>query len=136
MELESLTKHKNLSYRVPDSFFKAVNFTPVLQFVHNQSISKISEFDSEIKINNSHHKKYVFHYFIYYTCEVLKKYNRTKNLIIVKNSCISKSFFMMIKSILNFYFFLFRPGLSYFLPKSYTVWAVIGKIFDFLNVRE
>lgn len=76
MELESLTKHKNLSYRVPDSFFKAVNFTPVLQFVHNQSISKISEFDSEIKINNNQHKKYVFHYFIYYTCEVLKKYNR------------------------------------------------------------
>lgn len=75
-QFENLTKHTQLSYRVPDSFFKIVNFTPVLQFIHNQVITKTSEFDSELKYNNAQHKKYIFHYFIHYTCEILKQYNR------------------------------------------------------------
>ena len=79
-EFENLTKHTyltpGLSYRLPDSFFKIVNFTPILQFIHNQVIAKTSEFDSELKHNNAQHKKYIFHYFIYHTCEILKKYNK------------------------------------------------------------
>ena len=80
MELEDLTKNTHLSpslsYRLPDSFFKIVNFAPIIQSVHNQVITKTSEFDSELKRNNAQHKKYIFHYFIYYTCEILKKYNK------------------------------------------------------------
>jgi len=79
-QFEDLTKHTHLSlglsYRLPDTFFKIVNFTPILRFVHNQAVAKTSEFDSELKHNNTQHKKYIFHYFIYYTCEILKKYNK------------------------------------------------------------
>ena len=79
-EFENLTTHTHLSpglsYRLPDSFFKIVNFTPILQFIHNQVVMKTSEFDSELKRNNAQHKKYIFHYFIYHTCEILKKYNK------------------------------------------------------------
>ena len=66
-EFENLTTHTHLSpglsYRLPDSFFKIVNFTPILRFVHNQAVTKTSEFDSELKHNNTQHKKYIFHYF-------------------------------------------------------------------------
>ena len=76
MQFSNLTKHTHLSYRIPDSFFRVVNFTPILQFIHNQVVVKTSEFDSELKYNNGQHKKYIFHYFIYHTCEILKKYNK------------------------------------------------------------
>jgi len=76
MHLEKLTKIPNLSFKVPQTFFNLVNFTPVIKYIHNTSMEKISEFDSELKINNSQHKKYIFHYFIFYTCELLKAHNK------------------------------------------------------------
>ena len=69
MRLEDLTKIPQLSYKLPGSYFNIVNFTPVIQYIHNNSVKNISEFDDEIKLNSSQHKKFVFHYFIYYTFE-------------------------------------------------------------------
>ena len=90
MQLEDLTKNThlgpNLSYRLPESFFKIVNLTPIIQSVHNQVVIKTSEFDSEIKYTNAQHKKYIFHYFIYYTCEILKKYNKKYKPVIFFDS--------------------------------------------------
>ena len=90
MQLEDLTKNThlgpNLSYRLPESFFKIVNLTPIIRSVHNQVIVKTSEFDSEIKYTNAQHKKYIFHYFIYYTCEILKKYNKKYKPVIFFDS--------------------------------------------------
>jgi len=82
MQLENLTKIHHQSYKLPNSFFNIVNFTPVIEYIHNSSIDKISEFDSELKLNNKQHKKYIFHYFIHYTCEVLKICNNKKKPVI------------------------------------------------------
>ena len=60
MQLENLTKIHHQSYKLPNSFFNIVNFTPVIEYIHNSSIDKISEFDSELKLNNKQHKKYIF----------------------------------------------------------------------------
>ena len=76
MQLEDLTKIPQLSYKLPGSYFNLVNFTPVIEYIHNNSVKSISEFDSDVKLNNTQHKKYVFHYFIYYTCEILKVHNK------------------------------------------------------------
>ena len=76
MQLEDLTKIPQLSYKLPGTFFNLVNFTPVIQYIHNNSVKSISEFDDEVKLNSSQHKKYIFHYFIYYTCEILKVHNK------------------------------------------------------------
>ena len=87
MHLEELTKIPGLSYRISGSYFNLVNLTPVVQYIHNISIEKISEFDSEIKLNNTQHKKYIFHYFIHYMCEVLKACNkRAKPVIYFDNT--------------------------------------------------
>jgi hypothetical protein len=75
MHLDELTKAPSLNYKIPHSFFNLVNFTPVIQHIHNIVVDKISEFDSEIKITNRQHKKYIYHYFIHHTCEILKYYN-------------------------------------------------------------
>ena len=45
-------------------------------------MDKISEFDSALKLNTSLHKKYIFHYFIHYTCEVLKAHNKKNKPVI------------------------------------------------------
>ena len=82
MHLEELTKIPGLSYRIPGSYFNLVNFTPVINYIHNISIDKISEFSPELKFNNSLHKKYIFHYFIHYTCEVLKAHNKKNKPVI------------------------------------------------------
>tara|TARA_Y100001963_G_C6679600_1_gene399201 strand:- start:97 stop:639 length:543 start_codon:yes stop_codon:yes gene_type:complete len=76
MHSEELTKISGISYKVPGSYFNIVNFTPVIKYIHNISMEKISEFDSELKIKNTQHKKYIFHYFIFYTCEILKIHNK------------------------------------------------------------
>jgi len=76
MQLEDLTKIPQLSYKLPSSYFNLVNFTPVIEYIHNNSVKSISEFDTDVKLNNTQHKKYVFHYFIYYTCEILKLHNK------------------------------------------------------------
>ena len=76
MQLEDLTKIPQLSYKLPGTYFNIVNFTPVIRYIHNNSVKSISEFDNEVKLNSSQHKKYVFHYFIYYTCEILKVHNK------------------------------------------------------------
>jgi hypothetical protein len=76
MQLEDLTKIPQLSYKLPGTYFNIVNFTPVIEYIHNNSVKNISEFDNEVKLNSSQHKKYVFHYFIYYTCEILKVHNK------------------------------------------------------------
>jgi len=65
-----------LSYKLPGTYFNIVNFTPVIEYIHNNSVKNISEFDNEVKLNSTQHKKYVFHYFIYYTCEILKVHNK------------------------------------------------------------
>ena len=75
-QFENLIQSQTLNYKLPNSFFNVVNFSPVIECIHNLSITKVSEFDSEIKLNNTQHKKYIFHYFIYYTCEILKNYNK------------------------------------------------------------
>ena len=82
MHLEELTKIPGLSYRIPGTYFNLVNFTPVIKYIHNISMDKISEFDSALKLNTSLHKKYVFHYFIHYTCEVLKAHNKKNKPVI------------------------------------------------------
>ena len=76
MQLEDLTKIPQLSYKLPGTYFNIVNFTPVIEYIHNNSVKSISEFDNEVKLNSNQHKKYVFHYFIYYTCEILKVHNK------------------------------------------------------------
>ena len=76
MQLEDLTKIPQLSYKLPGTYFNIVNFTPVIEYIHNNSVKSISEFDNEVKLNSTLHKKYVFHYFIYYTCEILKVHNK------------------------------------------------------------
>ena len=76
MQLEDLTKIPQLSYKLPGTYFNIVNFTPVIEYIHNNSVKSISEFDNEVKLNSTQHKKYVFHYFIYYTCEILKVHNK------------------------------------------------------------
>ena len=82
MQLEDLIRTPQLSVKLHGSFFKIVNFTPVIEYVHNLSIDKISEFDDELKFNNKQHKKYIFHYFIYYTCEILKVHNKKNKPVI------------------------------------------------------
>ena len=86
IELDNLTKNTHLSpslsYRLPNSLFNIINFTLVIERIHNSSIDKVSEFDNELKFNNKQHKKYIFHYFIHYTCEVLKSYNNKKKPVI------------------------------------------------------
>ena len=86
IELDNLTKNTHLSpslsYRLPNSLFNIINFTPVIEHIHNLSIDKVSEFADELKFNNNQHKKYIFHYFIHYTCEVLKIYNNKKKPVI------------------------------------------------------
>ena len=62
MQLEDLTKIPQLNYKLPGSYFNLVNFTPVIEYIHNNSVKSISEFDSDVKLNNSQHKKYIFHY--------------------------------------------------------------------------
>ena len=52
MQLEDLIKTPQLSVKLPGSFFNIVNFTPVIEYIHNLSIDKISEFDDELKFNN------------------------------------------------------------------------------------
>ena len=76
MQLEDLTKIPQLSYKLPGTYFNLVNFTPVIQYIHNNTIKNISEFDNNINLNKSQHKKYALHYFIYYTCEILKVHNK------------------------------------------------------------
>jgi len=76
MHLEELTKIPQLSYKLPGTYFNLVNFTPVIKYIHNTCIDKISEFDKEIKFKNTQHKKYILHYFIFYTCEILKIHNK------------------------------------------------------------
>jgi len=75
MELESLTKHKNLSYRVPDSFFNIVNFTPVIILINDLCIKKASDLKCDLNFKNSTHKKYIYHYFILNMCEALRLFN-------------------------------------------------------------
>tara|TARA_R110002020_G_scaffold629_3_gene3172 strand:- start:465 stop:1007 length:543 start_codon:yes stop_codon:yes gene_type:complete len=82
MQLEDLIKTPQLSVKLHESFFNIVNFTPVIEYIHNLSIDKISEFDDELKFNNKQHKKYIFHYFIYYTCEILKVHNKKNKPVI------------------------------------------------------
>ena len=82
MQLEDLMKTPHLSVKLEGSFFNIVNFTPVIQYIHNLSIDKISEFDNELKFNNKQHRKYIFHYFIYYTCEILKIHNKKNKPVI------------------------------------------------------
>jgi hypothetical protein len=82
MQLEDLTKIPHLSVKLKGSFFNIVNFTPVIEYIHNLSIDKISEFDKELKFNNRQHRKYIFHYFIYYTCEILKMHNKKNKPVI------------------------------------------------------
>ena len=76
MQLEDLTKIPQLNYKIPGTYFNLVNFTPVIQYIHNRSIQNISEFDNEINFKKTQHKKSIFHYFIYYTCEILKVHNK------------------------------------------------------------
>ncbi len=76
MHLEDLTKIPQLSYKLPGTYFNIVNFTPVVNYIHNTCIDKISEFDNELKFSSSQHKKYILHYFIFYTCEILKIHNK------------------------------------------------------------
>ena len=82
MQLEDLIKTPQLSVKLHGSFFNIVNFTPVIEYIHNLSIDKISEFDDELKFNNKQHKKYICHYFIYYTCEILKIHNKKNKPVI------------------------------------------------------
>ena len=60
MQLEDLTKLTQLSYKVPGTYFNLVNFTPVIEYIHNNSVQKISEFDSEVKINNKQQRSTFF----------------------------------------------------------------------------
>ena len=59
MQLEDLITTPQLSVKLNGSFFNIVNFTPVIEYIHNLSIDKISEFDDELKFNNKQHKKYI-----------------------------------------------------------------------------
>ena len=77
MQLEDLTKIPQLSYKLPGSYFNLVNFTPVIEYIHNNSVKSISEFDSDVKLNNTQHKKYEYHYFIYYKFDIIKE-NKNK----------------------------------------------------------
>ena len=76
MQLEDLTKIPPLNYKLPDSFFNIINFTPVINCINNKCIEKASELSSDLNFKNSVHKKYIYHYFILYSCEVLKQYNK------------------------------------------------------------
>ena len=99
-QFENLIQSQTLNYKLPNSFFNVVNFSPVIECIHNLSITKVSEFDSEIKLNNTQHKKYIFHYFIYYTCEILKNYNKKYKPVIffdVSNDLNKKYILFLIK---------------------------------------
>ena len=49
MHLEDLTKIPQLSYKLPGTYFNLINFTPVVNYIHNTCIDKISEFDNELR---------------------------------------------------------------------------------------
>ena len=85
-EFENLTKHihlsPSLSYKLPGSFFKIVNFTPVIRFIHGLCVKKASDLKCDLNFKNSIHKKYIYHYFILNVCEVLKIYNNKHKPVI------------------------------------------------------
>jgi hypothetical protein len=80
IELDNLTKNTHLSpslsYRLPDSFFNIINFTPVINHIYNLCVEKVSELNSDLDFKKSLHKKYIYHYFILYSCEYLKLCNK------------------------------------------------------------
>lgn len=75
-ELNNLIQTRNLNYKIPGSIYNLIDFSSVILSAHNESVKKISEFDSDINLTNTQHKKFIFHYFIYYSCEVLKHHNK------------------------------------------------------------
>lgn len=81
-QLNNLIKTPSLCYKLPNSFFNLIDFTPVVHLIHKESSLKIFEFDSEVKFTASQHKKFIFHYFIHYTCEVLKNFNNKNKPVI------------------------------------------------------
>ena len=76
MQLEDLTKNPYLNYKLPNSFFNIVNFTPVINHIYNLCIDKASELNCDLNFKNSEHRKYIYHYFILNSCEILKLYNK------------------------------------------------------------
>lgn len=77
MELNYLTRIPQIqNYKLPNSYFKIINFTPVIQFIYNLCIEKSSQLNTDLNFKNSTHKKYIYHYFILYTCEILKLNNK------------------------------------------------------------
>jgi len=78
MQLEDLTKIPHQSYKLPNSFFNIVNFTPIISFINNSCVKKASSLNTDLNFKNSIHKKYIYHYLILYSCELLKL-NNTKH---------------------------------------------------------
>jgi len=75
MQLKDLTKNLHQSYKLPDSFFNIVNFTPIIIFINDLCIKKASDLKCDLNFKNTTHKKYIYHYFILNTCEALRLFN-------------------------------------------------------------
>ena len=75
MQLEDSTKIPHQSYKLPNSFFNIVNFTPIISFINNLCVKKASDLKCDLNFKNFTHKKYIYHYFILHTCEALKLFN-------------------------------------------------------------
>ena len=76
IQFEHLTEKPAFSYKLPNSFFNIINFTPIVNFINKLCVEKASELNCDLNFKNSTHKKYIYHYFILHTCEVLKTCNK------------------------------------------------------------
>ena len=75
-QFEHLTKKPAFSYKLPNSFFNIINFTPIVNFINKLCVEKASELNCDLDFKNSTHKKYIYHYFILHTCEIIKICNK------------------------------------------------------------
>ena len=48
MQLEDLTKIPHQSYKLPNSFFNIVNFTPIISFINNLCVKKVSDLKCDL----------------------------------------------------------------------------------------
>ena len=76
MQLKDLTKIPHQSYKLPNSFFNIINFTPTINTIYSSCIEKASELNTDLNLKSSIHKKYIYHYLILYSCEFLKLNNK------------------------------------------------------------
>ena len=116
MQLEDLTKITLQNYKLPNSFFNIVNFTPIIIFINDLCIKKASDLKCDLNFKNFIHKKYIYHYFILNSCEILKLYNKKYKPVIYfdTNNELNKKFLPVFTVFLkNFPILIIQQGSTF-----------------------